>query len=83
MVTAAANDFQADMKEYFDRACNGEDVCVPGNGKENVFIISEKVYHELQEARKTNEFLSGLVDSSETRRNREVLARSVEELRLV
>ena len=83
MVTAAANDFQADMKEYFDRACNGEDVCVPGNGKESVFIISEKVYHELQEARKTNEFLSGLVDSSETSRNREVLARSVEELRLV
>ena len=95
MATAAAKDFQMDMKEYFDRACNGEDVCVPGNGKENVFvcvpgngkenvfIISEKVYHELQEARKTNEFLSGLVDSSENSRNREVLARSVEELRLV
>ena len=83
MATAAAKDFQADMKEYFDRACKGEDVCVPGNGKENVFIISEKTYHELQEARKTNEFLSGLVDSSENSRNREVLARSVEELRLV
>ena len=37
MATAAAKDFQMDMKEYFDRACNGEDVCVPGNGKENVF----------------------------------------------
>ena len=83
MVTAAAKDIQADMKEYFDRACKGEDVFVPRSWNENVFIISEKTYNQLQEARKTSEFLSGLEDSSENSRNREVLARSVEELRLV
>ncbi len=81
MVTAMVNDVQNNMTDYFDRACSGEDVFVPRTGNQNVFIISENEYKELQEARKATSFLSGLV--SDDRRNREILARSVEELRLV
>ena len=40
------------------------------------------IIRQLQEARKTSEFLSGLTDDPSYHRNKEVLARSVEELRL-
>ena len=82
MVTAASKDFQANIMDYCDIAWGGEDVFIPRSGDKNVFIISERAYRQLQEARKTSEFLSGLTDDPSYHRNKEVLARSVEELRL-
>ena len=53
MVTAASKDFQANIMDYCDIAWSGEDVFIPRSGDKNVFIISERAYRQLQEARKT------------------------------
>ena len=78
MITARVGEFEANPMDYIDLAWNGEDVFIPRSGNRNVCIISESEYKRLQEARKDADHLEG-VDS----RTRELLARSVEELRLV
>ena len=79
MITARMREFEAHPMDYFNLAWNGEDVFIPGSGNRNVCIISESEYKRLQEARKDGEHFSEAADN----RTRELLARSVEELRLV
>lgn len=79
MVTVRVNDFEAHPMDYFDMAWDGEDVLIPRTGNKNVCIISESQYRHLLETKKDSEALFGMTDRSA----HEVLARSVEELRLV
>lgn len=82
MLVAKQNDVRSNMKSYFDSAYNGEAVFVPRVGNRNVYIISEKEYAELQNAKKNSDYLKGVFDSVTSRSFRETLLESVEELRL-
>ncbi len=79
MITARINEFEARPTEYFDMALNGEDVLIPRSENRNVCIISESQYNHLQEAKRNYEYISGMSGGQSS----ELLARSVEELRLV
>ena len=51
MIATKPVDLRARLKEYFDIAFKGEPVIVSRKNNENVVIISEHEYNEMQKAK--------------------------------
>lgn len=51
-VSAAASDVQKNFGSYHDRALAGEAVRVTKYGRETVYIVSAKAFHELKQSQR-------------------------------
>lgn len=51
-VSAAASDVQKNFGSYHDRALSGEAVRVTKYGRETVYIVSAKTFHELKQSQR-------------------------------
>lgn len=80
MIAAKPIDVRARLKEYMDRAFNGEPVIVSRKGNRNVVIISEQEFNELQKAKRNAEYLMKLERSFGQLERGEIVLKSMEEL---
>lgn len=63
MIATKQMDLRANLKKYFDIAFSGEPVIVSRKKNENVVVISETQYNDLQKAKRTAEYLKRLENS--------------------
>ncbi|MDO4555153.1 MAG: type II toxin-antitoxin system Phd/YefM family antitoxin [Lachnospiraceae bacterium] len=63
MITTKQVDLRANIKKYFDLAFSGEPVIVSRKKNENVVVISEQEYNDLQKAKRNAEYLARLDQS--------------------
>ena len=80
MIATKQMDIRANIKEYFDKAFNGEEIIVPRKGNKNVVIISEKEYNELQKAKKNAEYYEMLDNSRKQLEQGHTITLSMEDL---
>lgn len=73
-------DLRANIKKYFDMACNGRAVIVPRKANRNVVILSEEEFHALEKAKRNAEYLAELELSNEQIRTGKVVVKTMEEL---
>ena len=81
MIATKPIDLRARLKEYFDIAFNGEPVIVSRKNNENVVIISEREYNEMQKAKRNAAYLEQLDKSYEQLRQGKTISLSMEELK--
>lgn len=81
MIATKPIDLRARLKEYFDIAFKGEPVIVSRKNNENVVIISEREYNEMQKAKRNAAYLEKLDKSHEQLAQGKTISLSVEELR--
>lgn len=62
MIIAKQMDIRSNIKDYFDRAFQGETIVVPRKQNRNVVIISEAEYHELSDLRRISTYQRALSD---------------------
>lgn len=58
-------DVRANMKKYFDLACSGRAIIIPRKKNQNVVILSEADYQQLQQAKRIAEYLSKIVNTAD------------------
>ena len=76
-------DVRANMKKYFDMACDGEAVVVPRKQDHNVVIISESEYSRLTQAARLSAYaqsLTGVVQKSSTASSGDLKAHNLNKL---
>lgn len=73
-------DVRANIKKYFDMACDGRAVMIPRKANRNVVILSEEEYHELQKAKRNAEYLAKLDRADRQLRSGKVVEKTMEEL---
>ncbi len=73
-------DVRANIKKYFDMACDGCAVMIPRKANRNVVILSEEEYHELQKAKKNAEYLAKLDRADKQLRSGIIVEKTLEEL---
>ena len=73
-------DVRANMKKYFDMACDGRAVMIPRKENRNVVILSEEEFHALEKARRNAEYLAKLELANEQLRTGKVVVKTMEEL---
>ena len=73
-------DVRANIKKYFDMACDGRAVMIPRKANRNVVILSEEEYHELQKAKRNAEYLAKLERADKQLRSGKVVEKTMEEL---
>ena len=73
-------DVRANIKKYFDMACDGRAVMIPRKANRNVVILSEEEYHELQKAKRNAEYLAKLDRADKQLRSGKVVEKTMEEL---
>lgn len=81
MTVARQMDIRANIREYFDRAYNGETVFVPRKENRNVYIISQEQYESLQKAKRNADYLMMIDRSMEQLASGQAVTKSIEELR--
>lgn len=69
------------FQEWCDRIRMGETIVIPGSENQNIYMINEKEYNELQKAKKNAEYLSMLDERIERLDNGEGIHKTMEELR--
>lgn len=65
MLAVKSMDVRDNFKDWCNRVVNGETLIVSRPKNENVVIMSEKEYNEMQKAKRNAEYLSKLDKSSE------------------
>ena len=80
MIATKALDLRSNLKKYMDYAFRGEPVVIARPKNENVVIVSEKEYNELQKAKKNAEYLAKLDKSYEELKSGRTITLSMEEL---
>ena len=83
MVITRQMDMRANLKRYFDLAFNGTPVAVARKNNQNVVVISEREYNELQKAKRNAEYLAKLDRSYGQLERGEVVVKTLEELELL
>ena len=73
-------DVRANMKKYFDMACDGRAVMIPRKENRNVVILSEEAFHALEKAKRNAEYLAKLELANEQLRTGKVVVKTMEEL---
>lgn len=63
MIATKQMDLRANLKKYFDIAFSGEPVIVSRKKNENVVVISETQYNDLQKAKRAAEYLKKMEHS--------------------
>ena len=81
MIATKPIDLRARLKEYFDIAFKGEPVIVSRKNNENVVIISEREYNEMQKAKRNAVYLEQLDKSYEQLRQGKTISLTMDELR--
>lgn len=81
MIATKPIDLRAKLKDYLDSAFSGEPVIVSRKNNQNVVIVSEREYNELQKAKRNAEYLA-MLDVSQAQLERgDTISFSMEELR--
>ena len=73
-------DVRANLKKYFDMACDGRAVMIPRKANRNVVILSEDEYHKLQKAKRNAEYLAKLDRADKQLRSGKVVEKTMDEL---
>ncbi len=81
MVAVKAKDIKYNFREICARIIGGEALIVSRPNNENIVMISEKEYAELEKMRKNNEYITMLNKSFDEAKRGEVITKSMAELR--
>ena len=73
-------DVRANIKKYFDMACNGRAIMIPRKENKNVVILSEEEFHELEKAKRNAEYLAKIDLANEQIRTGQIVVKTMEEL---
>ncbi len=73
-------DVRANIKKYFDMACSGTAIIIPRKANQNVVILSEAEYQELEKARRNSEYLAKLNRANAQIAAGETVIKTMEEL---
>ena len=80
MIAIREMDVRANIKKYFDIAFSGEPVIVCCKENNNVVIISESKYNELEKVKKNVEYLLKLNRADEQIKNGQMITKTMDEL---
>lgn len=80
MLAVKSMNVRDNFKEWCDRIILGETVVVSRPKNENIYMISEKEYNELQKAKRNAEYLMMLDESIEQYKHGEVVVKTMAEL---
>ena len=81
MLAVKSMDVRENFKEWCNKVINGETLVVSRPKNENVVIVSEKEYNNLQKAKRNEEYLKKLDHSFAQLEQGKVVHKSLEELR--
>ncbi len=81
MVAVKTRDVKYNFKELCSRIINGETMIVSRPKNENIVLISEREYTELERLRKNSEYLSMLDKSFSEAERGDIVSMSMAELR--
>lgn len=81
MLAVKSMDVRDNFKEWCNQVINGETLIVSRPKNENVVIVSEKEYNEMQRIKKNVEYLSKLDKSREQLEQGKTISFTMEELR--
>lgn len=81
MVAVKSMDVRDNFKEWCNQVIKGETLIVSRPKNENVVIVSEKEYNEMQKARRNAEYLIKLDKSREQLEQGQTIALTLEELK--
>ncbi|MCM1044331.1 MAG: type II toxin-antitoxin system Phd/YefM family antitoxin [Candidatus Gastranaerophilales bacterium] len=81
MVAVKSMDVRDHFKEWCNQVINGETLIVSRPKNENVVIVSEKEYNELQKAKRNAEYLAKLDKSQEQLEQGKTISFTMEELK--
>lgn len=81
MVAVKSMDVRDNFKEWCNQVINGETLIVSRPKNENVVIVSEKEYNEMQKAKRNAEYLAKLDRSIEQLEQGKTISFTMEELR--
>lgn len=80
MLAVKGMDVRNNFKEWCNKVVGGETIIVSRPKNENVVIVSEQEYNELQKAKRNAEYLAMLDESYAQLERGEVVVKSMEEL---
>lgn len=80
MLAVKSMDVRNNFKEWCNKVVGGETIVVSRPKNENVVIVSEQEYNELQKAKRNAEYLAKLDRSFEQLERGEVIVKSMDEL---
>ena len=80
MIAVKQVDIKTNMKKYFDMVFQGEQIIVPRKRNENVIVISEQEYNELQQIKRNVEYMKMLSQSMQEADDGNFITKSIEEL---
>lgn len=81
MLAVKSMDVRDNFKEWCNKVINGETLIVSRPKNENVVIVSEEEYNNLQKAKRNEDYLKKLEHSFTQLEQGEVVHKSLEELR--
>ena len=80
MIALRTVDLRNDFKRVSDLIINGEKVLIARPHNENLVVISEKEYNELEKAKRNNEYLTKLHESFKQAEEGKIVVKTFEEL---
>lgn len=81
MLAVKSMDVRDNFKDWCNQVINGETLIVSRPKNENVVIVSEKEYNEMQKAKRNAEYLAGLDKSREQMEQGNTISFTMEELK--
>lgn len=80
MLAVKSMDVRENFKDWCNKVINGETLIVSRPKNENVVIISEKEYNEIQKSKRNAEYLAKLDKSREQLEQKKTISFTMEEL---
>ena len=80
MLAVKSINVRDNFKEWCDKIVMGETVVISRPQNENIYMINEAEYNELQKAKRNAEYLAMLDRADEQVKNGQVVIKSMEEL---
>lgn len=80
MLAVKSMDVRDNFRDWCNKVVNGETVVVSRPKNENVIIVSEKEYNDLQKAKRNTEYLAMLDRSQAQLLHGDVVVKTMEEL---
>ena len=80
MLAVKSANIRDNFKEWCDKISMGETVVISRPRNENIYMINEAEYNELQKAKKNAEYLAMLERADEQVKNGQVVVKTMEEL---
>lgn len=80
MLAVKSMDVRENFRDWCNKVINGETVVVSRPKNENIYMLSEREYNELQKAKRNTEYLAMLDQSIAQLERGEVVVKTMEEL---